>query len=467
MVFSSLTFLFFFLPACLISYYAFPSRAVRNLILAGFSLLFYAWGEPIWITLMLFSAVWDFGNGLIIERYRAHRSIARLGLFCSLFVNLGLLVSFKYAGFIVETVNAITSLEFDKPNILLPIGISFYTFQTISYTIDVYRGEVKAQRRFLNFLLFVVCFHQLVAGPIVRYAHVAREIESRLFSLSDFTEGITRFCKGLFKKVFIANVAGELSVQFLGRAAAESSIGGEWFGLLMFAVQIYYDFSGYSDMAIGLGKMFGFNYHENFRHPYVATSVTDFWRRWHISLGTFFRDYVYIPLGGNRRNQIRNLLIVWALTGLWHGASWNFVLWGLYFGVILWLEKKAVLRLLNALPVPFSHLYTLSVVVLGWAIFFFTDLARLSDSVQILFGLKNVPFGEFELEAAVAGNFVWLVFALTMCAPVYSFLHTRLRRTLPSVLYQNYLIVQSLGLLAVSTALLVGRTYNPFIYFRF
>ncbi len=467
MVFSSLTFLFFFLPACLICYYAFPQRQVRNLILTGFSLIFYAWGEPIWVSLLIISCIWDYLNGLFIDHFKNKRAIARLGVISSLIVNLGLLASFKYADFIVETVNALTGLGFKAPGILLPIGISFYTFQTISYTIDVYRGEVSAQKNFFNFMLFVVCFHQLVAGPIVRYSHIAREIEERVFSVSDFSNGVTRFCKGLFKKVFIANTAGELCLQFLGQDVSQTTVAGEWFGLLMFTLQIYFDFSGYSDMAIGLGMMFGFHYHENFKHPYTANSITDFWRRWHISLGTFFRDYVYIPLGGNRHHPVRNIFIVWGLTGIWHGASWNFVLWGLYFGVILWFEKTVGLRLLQRMHPLIQHAYAVFFIVLGWSIFYFTDLSRLGSTLQVMFGFTDVPLYDFELDVAIWANAFWLVFALVMCAPLYARAHTHLQHRLSAVAYQWTVVSQNLLFLGVSVVLLVGKTYNPFIYFRF
>lgn len=467
MLFSSLTFLFFFLPACLICYYAFPQRQVRNLILTVFSLIFYAWGEPIWVSLLIISSIWGYLSGLFIDHLKNRKAMARLGVISSLVVNLGLLTSFKYADFIVETVNALTGLGFKAPGILLPIGISFYTFQAISYTIDVYRGKVPAQKNFLNFMLFVVCFHQLVAGPIVRYAHIAREIEERVFNVSDFSNGVTRFCKGLFKKVFIANTAGEQCLQFLGQDMGQTTVAGEWFGLLMFTLQIYFDFSGYSDMAIGLGRMFGFHYHENFKHPYTATSITDFWRRWHISLGTFFRDYVYIPLGGNRRYQMRNMFVVWGLTGIWHGASWNFVLWGLYFGVILWFEKTVWLRVLDRVPPLIQHVYAIFFIVLGWSIFYFTDLSRLGSTLKVLFGLADVPQYDFRLDAAIFANAYWLVFALVMCAPMYSRAHASLKQHLHAMTYQWAVLAQNLLFLGVSVVLLVGKTYNPFIYFRF
>ena len=467
MVFSSLTFLFFFLPACLIVYYAFGDRNIRNFILTAFSLLFYAWGEPIWIGLLIFSATMDYNIGLFIERYRSHPVISKVGLIASITVNLALLVSFKYADLIVETVNALAHTEFNKPGILLPIGISFYTFQTMSYIVDVYRGEVKAQKKLLNFMLFVVCFHQLVAGPIVRYAHIAREIEERNFDLDEFSHGVTRFTKGLFKKVFFANVAGELANQFLGQELGQSTVLGEWFGLLMYSLQIYFDFSGYSDMAIGLGLMFGFHYHENFNHPYLAKSITDFWRRWHISLGTFFRDYVYIPLGGNRKNQTFNIFLVWGLTGLWHGASWNFVIWGLYFGLILWLEKIYLLRKLETAPAWVAHGYALLLVYFGWAIFYFTDHGQLMQSLQTLFALNEAPFTDFELSHAFWNNIYWLMLAVVSCTPIYTYIHQRIEPKMAPAHYRLTVIFQSFFFLAVSVVLLVGKTYNPFIYFRF
>lgn len=467
MVFANLTFLFFFLPAVLCIYYAFPSRPVRNLILTLSSLLFYAWGEPIWVCLLIFSALWDYANGLWIERFRDRPQLAKLGLLSSLTVNLGLLGTFKYADFIVNSVNSLTGLEFKPPGILLPIGISFYTFQTISYTIDVYRGEVKAQRNLLNFMLFVVCFHQLVAGPIVRYAHVAREIEQRVFSSRDFTDGISRFCQGLFKKVFIANVAGEIAQNFLGKPPGEVSLLGEWFGLLMFTLQIYFDFSGYSDMAIGLGRMFGFHYRENFNYPYMSRSITDFWRRWHISLGTFFRDYVYIPLGGNRQNATRNILVVWGLTGLWHGASWNFVLWGLYFGIILLIEKGGLLNLLAKAPIFLQHAYALVLIVIGWDIFFFTDLDRLIESLRVLTGFSGQPLYDFEVLSAISNNIIWLTLAIIASTPLPLRIYQKVCELKQLKINQWIIPATNLALLGISTTLLVGKTYNPFIYFRF
>jgi alginate O-acetyltransferase complex protein AlgI len=467
MVFASLTFLFIFLPLCLITYYAFPQRQVRNVILIIFSLLFYAWGEPIWVCLLIISAIWDYFNGLWIGRHLDNPFLAKVGILSSLTVNLGLLVTFKYSDFIVQTVNSITGLNFTEPGFALPIGISFYTFQAISYTVGVYRREVEAQRNFVNFMVFVVSFHQLVAGPIVRYSHVVKEIEGRVFNLEDFNDGVGLFCRGLFKKVFIANTAGEISTQFLTRSLGETTVSGEWLGLIMYSLQIYFDFSGYSDMALGLGKMFGFHYRGNFNYPYISRSLTDFWRRWHISLGTFFRDYVYIPLGGNKQNATRNIIIVWALTGIWHGASWNFVLWGLYFAVILLLEKNILLVFLESLPNWIQHSYSIFLIVLGWAIFYFTDLNRLIDSYKILFGFANIPLYDYQVTAAISSNIYWLFIALALTTPYPSKLNYYFFQKLGRIHSQWLGMFENLVLISISVVFLVGKTYNPFIYFRF
>jgi alginate O-acetyltransferase complex protein AlgI len=466
MVFSSVYFLIFFLPACLGLYYLSKNLMIKNMVLIVFSLIFYAWGEPIWVTLLIFSALVDWGNGLFMQRFR-HRGWAWIGLCSSLVINLGLLASFKYSGFIVANVNALTGLDFNEPNILLPIGISFYTFQTISYSVDVYRNDVPAQRSFLKFLLFVASFHQLVAGPIVRYRDIAAEIEHRVVTRAMFAEGIIRFCRGLFKKVFIANVAGAMAVRYLDADAAALTTGAAWFGLVMFSLQIYFDFSGYSDMAIGLGKMFGFHYKENFNHPYMSRSITDFWRRWHMSLGGFFRDYVYIPLGGNRTNFLRNLFIVWGLTGLWHGASWNFVIWGLYFAVILLAEKTILARLMASLPAAVLHVYALVLIVLGWAIFYFTDLGKLGAFVSVLAGQTGAGAWDIELVSTLQAHAIWLVFALVACMPVYRLARQRLLAATGEAPTMAVEALASMGFLVLSLALLVGSSYNPFIYFRF
>lgn len=467
MVFSSLLFLFLFLPLNLILYYSFKERNTRNIILIAFSLLFYAWGEPIWISLLIISSFIDYLNGLFIDKYIG-KPIAKLGVYSTLLFNLGFLFTFKYSDFIVENINLLTHLNFNKPGFLLPIGISFYTFQTISYTIDVYKGEVKAQKSFLSFLMFVSLYHQLVAGPIVRYSHIAKEIDEREFSWDDFSHGISRFCIGLFKKVFIANTAGAFCIQFLDIDLSNLSVAGGWFGLLMYSLQIYFDFSGYSDMAIGLGWMFGFHYHENFKYPYMATSIADFWRRWHISLSTFFKDYIYIPLGGNRSNQIRNILIVWALTGLWHGASWNFVVWGCYFGVLLIIEKLILNKILELIPAIFRHVYSLFFILLGWGIFYFTDVNKMLSFFTILFNQQDNPLTDFEVVSAVKENIYWLAFALILCTPIFHLFQNALNKTIKNkgvIDVINFCI--PIILFCVSVIMLVSSTYNPFIYFRF
>lgn len=467
MVFSSLLFLFLFLPANLILYYSVKGRKTRNIILVAFSIIFYAWGEPIWISLLIISAFIDYLNGLFIDKYQG-KPIAKLGLYSTLVFNLGFLFTFKYADFIVENVNLLTNLNFSKPGFLLPIGISFYTFQTISYTFDVYKGEVKAQRSFLSFLMFVSLYHQLVAGPIVRYSHIAREIDEREFSWDDFSNGISRFCIGLFKKVVIANTAGALCAQFMEVDLSNLSVMGGWYGLVMYSIQIYFDFSGYSDMAIGLGWMFGFHYHENFKYPYMSTSISDFWRRWHISLGTFFKDYVYIPLGGNKANQVRNILVVWALTGLWHGASWNFVLWGSYFGLILLIEKFMIGKVLEALPALLRHVYSLFFILVGWGIFYFTDMTQMMKFFSIIFNQTENSLVDFEVISAFKENSYWMLLALILCTPVYHSVQSALckvfsNRLIRDVFNYTYPIV----LFLVSVMMLVSSTYNPFIYFRF
>ncbi len=467
MVFASLIFLFVFLPLNLLLYYTLKNRGYRNWVLIIFSLFFYAWGEPIWVGLLIFSALIDYINGLFVERFKGS-NWAKVGIVSTLVINLGLLATFKYSDFIVENVNLLIGSNFTKPGFALPIGISFYTFQTISYVIDVYRGEVKAQRSFPKFLMFVSLYHQLVAGPIVRYSHIADEIDNRKFNLHGLSEGITRFCRGLFKKVFIANIAGELAKHYLDADLLTLPIASGWFGLLMFSLQIYFDFSAYSDMAIGLGWMFGFHYHENFKYPYVARSITDFWRRWHISLSTFFRDYVYIPLGGNRRHQMLNLFIVWFLTGLWHGASWNFIIWGLYFGVIIAIEKLFMLKVLNFIPRIFNHIYALFFIVLGWGIFYFTDFTRLKQFGMVLFGQTTSAVWDLELQTKITDHIFWLIFALLVCMPVYPWVKAFFeKRIYGKHAFSYLLIVLNIVFLGVSVALLVGKSYNPFLYFRF
>jgi alginate O-acetyltransferase complex protein AlgI len=468
MVFASLVFLFIFLPLNLALYYSWGNKVYRNWLLVIFSFFFYSWGEPVWIILMIISASVDYVNALVIERFRGTHW-AKVGLVSCLIVNLGLLAIFKYSAFIYENLNLIFGLNLTVPSFSLPIGISFYTFQTISYVIDVYRNEVKAQKSYMKFMLFVSLYHQLVAGPIVRYVHIAHEINHRKVDIADISAGVSRFCQGLFKKVFFANVAGELAKPYLDGNLDALSVGGSWFGLLMFTIQIYFDFSGYSDMAIGLGRMFGFHYHENFNHPYIAKSATDFWRRWHISLGSFFRDYLYIPLGGNRTKVYRNLFIVWFLTGLWHGASWNFILWGLYFGLLIAIERAFLSKVLNRIPAFISHAYLLFAAVIGWAIFYFTDLSKLASFFAIMFGGAS-SWWDVTVGIQLRANIIWLLLAIIFCMPVAEFFESRFGNRLSKKQWEIIPYAQTslnVILLITSVSLLVGKTYNPFLYFRF
>lgn len=468
MVFADLVFLYLFLPVNLILYYISKNRAYRNMVLVVFSLFFYAWGEPIWITLLLFSATVDYIHGLIIEQQRQKLG-AKLAVVSSLVINLALLASFKYSGLIVVTVNSLLGTAFVPPSFALPIGISFYTFQTISYTIDVYRGDVEPQHNFGKFLLFVSLYHQLVAGPIVRYSEISERIEERCESWAEFSSGINRFLIGLTKKTLVANTAGKLAIPYLEGNIASLSVLGAWFGIALYALQIYYDFSGYSDMAIGLGHMFGFRHPENFRYPYISRSATEFWRRWHVSLGRFFRDYLYIPLGGNRRHMIFNLMVTWFATGLWHGASWNFVLWGVYYGVLILLERLFLLKLFEHLPRFISHLYFVVLMLFGWVLFNFISLPDAFLYMGKMLGLHGAPLYDLSVLLDISGNGLWFCLSILFSLPVTVLLECIWER-LPKA-HQNQLgwlrPVFNIMLLITGTALLVGQSYNPFMYFRF
>jgi alginate O-acetyltransferase complex protein AlgI len=471
-VFASLTFLYLFLPIGLGLYFVTPGVRARNALLVALSFFFYAWGEPLWVVLLFAAAAVDYLHGLLMERVRDSRPLMRALVVSSLVFNLGMLAAFKYSAFFVETLNALFGARLEVPQVSLPVGISFYSFQTISYVIDVYRGHVRAQRSFTAFLMFVSLFPQLIAGPIVRYADIEAETLDRRVTLRDLSEGASRFAAGLFKKVCVANVAAELVRRYLDGDLASLAVAEAWVGLLAFTLQIYFDFSGYSDMAIGLGRVLGFRFPENFRHPYVARSATDFWRRWHITLSTFFRDYVYIPLGGNRRHAPRNLFVVWALTGLWHGASWNFVLWGLYYGVLLYLERAGLRALLDRAPRVLAHAYVLVAVVLGWALFYFVDTSRLAAFGALAFGATDAPLTTAELHATLRTHAFWIGLALVLCTPlpalVRAWVSERLARLGPrwQLLAAGDAALSAAAWVA-SSAMLVGHSYNPFLYFRF
>ena len=480
MVFSDLFFLFVFLPAFLLCYLlatwidrqwlsseGMRSNCAKNLILVCFSLIFYAWGEPVYVFLMLFCVLVNYLVGLGIanlERYR--KTVLVIGLI----LNIAIIGTFKYLGFLAQCLCDI-GIPVAQPNIALPIGISFYTFQSISYLIDVYRRESPVQRRFVDLLLYISMFPQLIAGPIVRYGTVADEIHHRHVNAADFADGIYRFLIGLGKKVIIANQLSEISDQFLVNGLNSLTTAGAWIGIVAFTLQIYFDFSGYSDMAIGLGRCMGFHFNENFRHPYCCNSITDFWRRWHISLGSFFRDYVYIPLGGNRAHQAVNILVVWFLTGMWHGASWNFIIWGVYFGLIVMIEKYTLLRVKDKIPAVFLHIYSMLLVIAGWGIFYFDNFDQMIVFFQAFFG-NAASLYDFVDESALLDNFwLWTV-ALFFCLPVRTTVSEWTDRLLgnggfKTVVVYTARIVLSVCILILSTALLVGATNNAFIYTRF
>ena len=471
MVFSSLNFLYLFLPVCLLLYFIIPKLKYKNIVLLIMSLLFYAWGEPKWIIVMILMAFVDYFAGLMIAKNADNRRRKKFWLIFSVVVSVAALGIFKYTGFVIDNINAVFGSSIADPPFVLPIGISFYTFQALSYTIDVYRGKTQVQLSYYKFLLYVSMFPQLIAGPIVRYADVAAQIDDRRTTLPGFLNGINRFSIGLAKKVLLANIAGQLVTGFIGGDLANTSVLGAWAGIFFYALQIYFDFSGYSDMAIGLGKMFGFDYLENFNYPYISKSITEFWRRWHMSLSTFFRDYVYIPLGGNRKHMAFNMLIVWALTGLWHGANWNFLLWGLYYFVFLTIEKLFLGKYIEKVPI-LRNLYALFIILIGWVFFYFEDMGRLGEMFSIMFGFSG-HMGTAPTDTTILMNhLLFIILAVIACIPVRNiavngFQALSRRTSAGDTVRVVVTIIFDLGLLFLSTASLVGASYNPFLYFRF
>ena len=468
MIFADLIFLYFFLTLNVILYFISNNITYRNIVLIVFSLFFYAWGEPVWVALLVLSGIINFFSAKVIEKYR-DTSKAKLALVLSTCLNLGFLILFKYSGFIAESINLL-GFHLPVPKFSLPIGISFYTFQTISYVVDVYKNRISAQNSFYKFFMYVSLYPQLVAGPIVLYKQVAEEIDHRETDIRDISTGASRFIFGLSKKVIIANAAGLLASQYLNGDLAAISVAGAWFGIFMYTLQIYYDFSGYSDMAIGLGRIFGFNYPENFRYPYIAKSATEFWRRWHITLSGFFRDYVYIPLGGNRSHMYRNLFIVWLLTGLWHGASFNFIIWGLFWGTLICLEKKYFLKYIEKIPGFITHPLMCIIIMLSWSIFYFTDLSRLGQFLKIMFGFSGQPIFDIGTQISFINNIIWIIVAVIFCTPVLKKIKT-FAANYPNKEHQNimlyiHIIINAL-LLLICTSLLCGQAYNPFLYYKF
>ena len=470
MVFSSLLFLFLYLPAVILIYYITPYR-YRNLFLFVVNLIFYGWGEPVFVLLMLFSTLVDYTHGYFIDKYRENKKIAKRFLVSAVVINLGLLGFFKYTGFLTETLNVLPFLNIEPIEIPLPIGISFYTFQTMSYSIDVYRGDAPVQKNIITFGTYVTLFPQLIAGPIVRYQEVAEQLDHRKETIADFTNGVKLFMVGLAKKVLIANQMGLLWDQ-LRETSQENGVLGSWIGICAYAFQIYFDFSGYSDMARGLGNMFGFEFLKNFDYPYISKTITEFWRRWHISLGTWFREYVYIPLGGNRKGLVRqifNLLIVWFCTGFWHGASWNFLIWGGYYGVLLIMEKLFLLKVLKKIPAFFSHVYTLFFVVIGWVIFGFDDMTKGWEYLKGMFGFGGLQLVDNMSLYLLLSNLVLILILIVASTPLPAKLGRKIMslvqtKTWAAMIIENVFII---AIFVVSVAFLVNSTYNPFLYFRF
>ena len=466
MLFSSIPFLFYFLPLVLIAYFAVPGR-FKNLILLLASLFFYAWGEPRYVVLMLISIVQGYLFGLLIEKYRGQKA-AKVLLTLSVLVSLGLLGYFKYADFFLASVNAVTGLSLPLLKLSLPIGISFYTFQVLSYVIDVYRGTTAAQRNFIDLAAYVSLFPQLIAGPIVRYSDVAAQLQDRTHSVSAAAEGVRRFTVGFAKKVLLANQFGALASAY--KQTQDASVLFVWLYALAFLLQVYFDFSGYSDMAIGLGRILGFRFPENFNYPYISGSITEFWRRWHISLGSWFRDYLYIPLGGSRRGKARqllNILIVWLATGLWHGAAWTFVLWGLWFAVLLLLEKSVLLPVLEKHR-ALGHVYTLFFVTLGFVLFDADSAAQAVSRIGAMFGAGGLPLLSTQAVYLLRSYGPLLVLGILCATPLPKKLLTRLREAKGAAPALNALEpLCVLAVLALGTAFLVDGSFNPFLYFRF
>lgn len=470
MIFSSIFFIFAFLPVALGVYYLAPFRG-KNLVLLIFSLIFYAWGEPVYVVLMMLSIGINFVSGLELESYMESGQSERAKRACiaTAVINFLILGFYKYYGFLIENLNAVLPFDIPYKELALPIGISFYTFQTMSYVIDVYRGKVKAQHNLITFGAYVCMFPQLIAGPIVRYSDVERQLQRRRLTLEKFGDGVLWFLQGVGKKVLIANNIGSVYESVAALGASQTSVLTAWIGCFAYTMQIYFDFGGYSDMAVGLGKMLGFDFIKNFDYPYTSKSVTEFWRRWHISLGSWFREYVYIPLGGNRGGTpkaVRNLLIVWGLTGLWHGAAWNFIFWGLYYGIILCAEKYIYKGVLERLPGAVQHIYTMLLVMLGWVLFFSPSLGSALSYLGTMFGIGGGGFADLTGVYYLKSVFILGVISILGSTPFLSRKFSGLLRG-KEWYKQAACIAVYAGIFLISTAYLVNATYNPFLYFRF
>lgn len=469
MVFSSLTFMFVFLPIVLILYYIVPKK-FKNLFILISGLIFYAWGEPVYVLIMIVSTLIDYTAGLLIYRFDKSKTIKRICLITSLLMNLGLLGVFKYSGFIMQNIDIIFGTSLYDPNhaLPLPIGISFFTFQSMSYTIDMYMGKIKVQKNPISFAAFVTLFPQIVAGPIVRYDDIAKELDDRTVNLDCIYEGILKFITGVGKKVLIANNIGMLWTSVKGMETSELSVLTAWLGILAFTLQIYFDFSGYSDMAIGLGKMMGFNFPQNFNYPYQSKSISEFWRRWHITLGAWFKSYVYFPLGGSRKGKGRtvfNLAVVWLLTGIWHGASWNFILWGVLYGLVIIMEKLFLGKILERIPDFFSWLYTIVLVILGWVLFDTADIPTALGYMGAMFGGGGTLVDNTAMYYLINYG-VMFVIGTFACTDIFSRAAEWLKEKMPLLVNYSTPIAKT-AIMVLSTAYLADATYNPFLYFNF
>ncbi len=469
MVFSSLTFMFVFLPIVLILYYIVPKK-FKNLFVLISGLIFYAWGEPVYVLIMIASTLIDYTAGLLIYRFDKSKTIKRICLIVSLLMNLGLLGVFKYSGFIMQNIDIIFGTSLYDPNhaLPLPIGISFFTFQSMSYTIDMYMGKIKVQKNPISFAAFVTLFPQIVAGPIVRYDDIAKELDDRTVNLDCIYEGILKFITGVGKKVLIANNIGMLWTSVKGMETSELSVLTAWLGILAFTLQIYFDFSGYSDMAIGLGKMMGFNFPQNFNYPYQSKSISEFWRRWHITLGAWFKSYVYFPLGGSRKGKGRtvfNLAVVWLLTGIWHGASWNFILWGVLYGLVIIMEKLFLGKILERIPDFFSWLYTIVLVILGWVLFDTADIPTALGYMGAMFGGGGTLVDNTAMYYLINYG-VMFVIGTFACTDIFSRAAEWLKEKMPLLVNYSTPIAKT-AIMVLSTAYLADATYNPFLYFNF
>jgi len=466
-LFSSITFIFYFLPLVICGYFIIPEKylRIRNGFLLLASLIFYSWGEPVYVFLMIYSAFFNYFMALEIKKEQKRGGSGKRNLAFTIGVNLFILGFFKYFGFLMETVNGVFGVNIHYTALALPIGISFYTFQALSYIFDVYSGKVSAQRSFLKFALYLSFFPQLIAGPIVKYRDIEKQLSERTTSVDTIGQGAIRFMLGLGKKVLLANNLGALHTAVLALSGDEVSVATYWMGIVAYTLQIYFDFSGYSDMAIGLGKIFGFTFNENFDHPYISKSVTEFWRRWHISLSSWFREYLYYPLGGNRKGVSRhiiNLFIVWALTGLWHGASWNFVFWGIYYCIVLILEKYAYGRFLEKAPGILRHIYAMLIVMVGWVFFSSTSLPAAFEYLKTAFFLGGKDIANMTTLFFLRTNLMLLATGVLMStkAPINWFRKFRKRFPLASLLIVYFIML-------LSVAYLVYSSFNPFLYFRF